>query len=131
MHCPVDHSVEMVTITVDGIDIERCGKCNGHWLQHGELSKLVARDPGVEPVATVTRNSTRFCPEDTTPLTEVEFPQHSGLRIDVCPECQGIWLDAHELGQAFALLGRQPPSTQSPSRPVLDLLIRLTGKRRQ
>ncbi len=132
MHCPVDHSVEMVTITVDGIDIDHCGTCHGNWLQHGELSKLAAQDTSLEPVATVTRTSSRFCPEDTSPLTEVEFPQQSGLRIDVCPQCQGIWLDANELSQALTLLGRKPgqPASQSPSRPVLDLLIRLTARRR-
>jgi Zn-finger nucleic acid-binding protein len=132
MHCPVDHSVELVRISVEGIGIERCVKCNGHWLQHGELSKLAARDASVEPVASVRRNSNRFCPADTSPLTEVEFPQQSGLRLDVCPQCKGIWLDAHELGQALTVLGRNPQQTspQTPSRPVLDLLVRLTSKRR-
>ncbi len=131
MHCPVDHSVELVTISVDGVSVEHCVTCNGHWLQHGELAKLASRDATAEPAASVSRSSRRFCPADTSPLTEVEFPQHSNLKIDVCPQCQGIWLDANELGQALTQLGRKPQQGISTelSRPVLDLLVRLTGKR--
>lgn len=131
MRCPVDQTVEMVTISVDGVSIERCGKCNGHWLDHGELAKLAHRDENVEPVVSVSRESSRHCPIDSTPLTEVEFPEQSGLRIDVCSTCQGIWLDAYELGQALTLLGRQAetPTSNSPSRSVLDLLVRLSGNR--
>ncbi|MEP7288856.1 MAG: zf-TFIIB domain-containing protein [Chloroflexota bacterium] len=132
MYCPVDRTIELVTISVDGISIEQCGKCNGHWLQHGELARLAQRDANVEPVVSITRLSIRPCPEDGTPLTEVEFPEHSGLRVDVCPKCQGIWLDAYELGQALTLLGRTAPhpKASAPTSSVLDMLARLTGKRR-
>jgi Zn-finger nucleic acid-binding protein len=130
MNCPVDRTVQLVTISVEGVSIERCGKCNGHWLQAGELARLAARDNSVEPVVSVARDSQRLCPEDSTPLTEVEFPEHSGLKIDVCGQCKGIWLDAYELGQALTLLGRhsEEPANHSPSRSVLDLLVRLSGK---
>jgi Zn-finger nucleic acid-binding protein len=131
MQCPVHHEIELVTITVDGINIQQCSKCYGHWLDHGELARLAARDADVEPAASVTRSSSRMCPIDAIPLSEVEFPEHSGLHVDVCPECQGIWLDAHELSQALTLLGRPAASgaPHSPPRPVLDLLLRLTGRR--
>src|SRR5688572_20650233 len=129
MNCPVDRTVQLVTISVEGVSIEHCGKCNGHWLQAGELAKLASRDDSVEPEVSVSRDSNRLCPEDSTPLTEVEFPEQSGLKIDVCSECKGIWLDAYELGQALTLLGRQSeqPGNNSPSRSVLDLLVRLSG----
>jgi Zn-finger nucleic acid-binding protein len=129
MNCPVNPDSELITISVDGVSIERCRKCNGHWLDHGELAKLASREESVEPVVKTTRSSSRYCPVDASPLTEVEFPEQSGLRIDVCPKCQGIWLDANELSQALTLLGRTAASPESsPSRPVLHLLARLTGK---
>ena len=34
------------------------------------------------------------CPKDGTDLQEREF-QH--VKVDVCPECKGMWLDAGEL----------------------------------
>jgi Zn-finger nucleic acid-binding protein len=131
MYCPVDQT-ELVTISVDGVNIERCGRCNGHWLQHGELALLAAREEEVEPIVSISRDSLRMCPEDHTPLTEIEFPEESGLKVDICGECQGIWLDAYELSQALTLLGRQPDQVEAPHAPtrsVLDLLVRLSGKR--
>jgi Zn-finger nucleic acid-binding protein len=130
MRCPVDRTVEMVTISIDGVSIEQCGKCHGHWLDHGELSKLASRAEDVEPAVRLTRDSERLCPKDSVPLTEVEFPEHSGLRVDICSQCQGIWLDANELSQALTLLGRQPQQPiATPGRPVFDLLTRLTGRK--
>jgi Zn-finger nucleic acid-binding protein len=132
MRCPVNPTVELVTISVDGVSIEQCGKCHGHWLEHGELAKLASRAENVEPAVRVTHDSNRLCPKDSSSLTEVEFPEHSGLRVDICPQCQGIWLDANELSQALTLLGRQaqPNATAIPTRPVIDLLTRLTGRQR-
>jgi Zn-finger nucleic acid-binding protein len=131
MQCPVHHEIELLTITVEGIKIQQCSKCYGHWLDHGELAQLAARDTSVEPTPSITRSSSRMCPIDATPLSEVEFPEHSGLRVDVCPECQGIWLDANELSQALTLLGRPatPATSNNLSRSVLDFLARITGGR--
>lgn len=36
------------------------------------------------------------CPRCAVALTEVE---HGGVRIDRCPNCHGVWLDAGELEQ--------------------------------
>src|SRR5258708_23554987 len=131
MFCPVDTSIEMVAISVEGIVIHHGRKCNGHWARHGELAKLAARDAGAEPIVTVTHENAnpRHCPEDQTPLVEVEFTEQAKLLVDVCPKCQGIWLDANELSQALTVLGRLPhESTSTPTRPVLDMLARWTRR---
>ncbi len=36
------------------------------------------------------------CPRCATTLTEVA---HEGLKVERCPNCQGVWLDADELAQ--------------------------------
>jgi Zn-finger nucleic acid-binding protein len=42
----------------------------------------------------VQREATRACPVDGTPLA----PEHrSGIALDRCPSCEGVWLDAGEL----------------------------------
>ena len=30
---------------------------------------------------------------------ELKEEQHRGIEVDRCPQCQGMWLDHHELGQ--------------------------------
>ncbi len=55
------------------------------------------------------------CPQDGATLT---MSERSGIEIDYCPECRGVWLDRGELdkilersmGQAAA-----PPPPQAPS----------------
>lgn len=80
----------------------------------GQRSELIVRDCGAcgrptvfaqEPAEAavcagcaggsgVQRESTRSCPVDGTPLA----PEHrSGIALDRCPSCEGIWLDADEL----------------------------------
>ena len=44
--------------------------------------------------------STLACPRDGTALDERIF---ESVRVDVCPSCHGIWLDAGELAQLLHL----------------------------
>lgn len=58
------------------------------------------------------------CPhcEETLVMTE-----RSGVEIDYCPSCRGIWLDRGELGKIIAQSAQQamPPNTmpQNDDRP--------------
>jgi Zn-finger nucleic acid-binding protein len=49
------------------------------------------------------------CPNDGSRLVEVE---RSGILIDACPECRGVWLDRGELDKILvkerALAARDP-----------------------
>jgi uncharacterized protein len=57
------------------------------------------------------------CPRDGASLVEVN---KSGVQIDVCPECKGVWLDRGELEKILQItrdLEREfadPPRVQSP-----------------
>ena len=61
-----------------------------------------------------------LCPADQTPLT---MSERSGIEIDYCPTCRGVWLDRGELdkmiersaaGQAHAAA---PPPQQQYQQP--------------
>jgi hypothetical protein len=41
----------------------------------------------------------RVCPNDATALVQVE---RSGVTIEACPSCRGIWLDRGELDKILA-----------------------------
>lgn len=54
------------------------------------------------------------CPTDATPLT---MSERSGIEIDYCPECRGVWLDRGELDKIIerSLQHQQPaPPPQQP-----------------
>ena len=43
-----------------------------------------------------------LCPVCRKPMVIVEF---QNIELDTCPDCQGLWFDAQELGQLFDLAG--------------------------
>lgn len=46
MHCP-KCGVTLDTLTLQGVQIERCFSCKGTWLDAGELEQLAEKDLGV------------------------------------------------------------------------------------
>lgn len=59
------------------------------------------------------------CPIDGTALVIAE---RSGVEIDYCPQCRGVWLDRGELdkiierGASYAAPPPPPPATPQPVR---------------
>ena len=51
------------------------------------------------------------CPNDDTVLT---MSERSGIEIDYCPECRGVWLDRGELDK---ILERATAGTPAPAAP--------------
>ncbi|MSP18635.1 MAG: hypothetical protein EXR74_03590 [Bdellovibrionales bacterium] len=101
----------------ESIEIDRCAKCSGAWLDAGELGKIVAtplekfskaliaktlesRKPGI-PDAEI--KSEEKCPKCSAAMVAKNYAYGSGVIIDSCPQGHGIWLDANELDkiQAF------------------------------
>ncbi|REJ07650.1 hypothetical protein DY023_03170 [Microbacterium bovistercoris] len=57
------------------------------------------------------------CPADGTTLV---MSERSGIEIDYCPQCRGVWLDRGELDKIIerSMSVPQPPAYQpEPSRP--------------
>jgi len=58
------------------------------------------------------------CPTDSTTLV---MSERSGIEIDYCPECRGVWLDRGELDKildrAAADVPAAPPAPQQPAEP--------------
>lgn len=62
------------------------------------------------------------CPVDSTDLV---MSERSGVEIDYCPQCRGVWLDRGELDKiidrAADLAG--PPTPAAPAAPPVSGLI--------
>ncbi len=50
------------------------------------------------------------CPIDGTPLVMTD---RSGVEIDYCPTCRGVWLDRGELDKIIERNAAPPPPPQS------------------
>ena len=53
-----------------------------------------------------------MCPNDNSPMQEID---RNGVKIDVCPECRGVWLDRGELEKMLSLVEGEA-QRQSPPR---------------
>ena len=98
--CPNDGTA-LTQIQIENVPVDQCPQCGGQWLQRGELETLSEHHkPHLAPITVGNINmshSTRKCPQDGTMMSQYEFMEHSGIKVDQCPTCQGIWLDKAEL----------------------------------
>ncbi len=81
--------------------IDACPRCNGLWVDKGELDRLdespwanvedhpFHRAEGDHPTAN--------CPRCKDGLTPVSAADYSDVIVDRCEHCGGFWLDANEL----------------------------------
>ena len=111
MRCPRCDTT-LRTIDYEGVAIETCSSCGGEWLDDTELGHIVrireetfsaeerrvlegaTRIPGI-PVVDAERGI--VCPTCSATTVPVNYGGDTGVIIDRCPECRGIWLDGGEL----------------------------------
>lgn len=130
---------EMVAVQFEGATIYRDPETEGHWLPRGELRNLAERqlDAELPPVLYIDEDtmhhSGRFCPEDNLEMVEYEFAE-SGIKIEQCLSCKGVWVDAGELKKVMAHVHEHhedmepdPPVTHpTPTQRVLAFLYQTT-----
>ena len=112
MKCPHDQSnLEKVIYEAD-VEIDRCPKCNGIYLDQGELKKIQE----VEDVdysgklgGGINREARKFnmerqldeqklsCPKCNNKMEKQVHSEDSMIVVDICPSCHGLWLDKGEL----------------------------------
>jgi len=111
MRCPGCDST-LSSLQYEGITVETCGTCSGCWLDADELGRIVrirekrfspqqwssidslAKIPGI-PVEEIERDI--VCPSCDTSTGPINYGGDTGMIIDRCPKCRGIWLDVGEL----------------------------------
>jgi len=108
------------TVLYEGVEIETCGICGGHWLDADELGQIVRtveKSFTAEEIATLRvlrKNVFRIedvgggrllCPKCLgKKLNPFNYASTSGITLDKCPQCRGIWLDKNELEMVQALV---------------------------
>jgi len=111
LQCPKCHQ-PLNGVDHEGVHIATCPSCGGDWLDAGELGAIVkarkgrfdqaeclkmaqaAKITGVK-LRTLDRHLT--CPSCGGTTHPVNYGDDSGIIIDKCGQCGGVWLDKGEI----------------------------------
>jgi len=102
--CP-HHQTSLEQAAILGVQIDYCPQDYGLWFDEEELREAKdARDRDLrwldidlwkDPAKFILSPKQKLCPKDRLPLYEVEYGD-SGIKVDVCNLCHGVWLDRGE-----------------------------------
>ena len=111
MNCPACHG-NLETVTYEGVTIETCPACAGEWLDAGELRHIakarevrfteeerraLAEVPAVTGIAHEDAKRRLTCPKCAGATESISYAYDTGVVIDRCRSCRGVWLDGDEL----------------------------------
>ena len=93
--------LEMAAETWEDVEIDRCGSCQGIFLDEGELSSLLRLRLGAEvdnlrysSLSDMMDGLEATCPHCNVSMKPVTL---HGVRIDRCPSCAGAFFDEGEV----------------------------------
>ncbi len=104
LRCPKD-GYTLTSVKVGSATVDHCDHCGAVWLDAGELGLLLRHPEWADGVDTGGERGARpamapqgrVCPRDATVLVESTDHKQKHVRIDKCPTCLGVLLDAGEL----------------------------------
>jgi Zn-finger nucleic acid-binding protein len=118
MKCP-NCQTPLKTNDYEGISIETCSQCNGEWLDSDELGKVVAirearfnsdekraisESTTIKGVVLEDIDRDLKCPKCDGITDALNYGGDSGIIIDRCTVCHGLWLDDRELEKIQMLI---------------------------
>jgi Zn-finger nucleic acid-binding protein len=111
MNCP-SCSAGLRRVSYEGVTVETCDKCGGEFVGPQELGAIVKTRQAVfgeslkqllknhEPMFGVPAGAASrslCCPACQGAMQMMNYATDSGIAIDRCDECGGVWLDHDEL----------------------------------
>lgn len=128
--CPLCENEPLRPLRVSTVEIDTCPRCHGLWFDRGELERFPDRPPArsflamkgqtfsrcrrghpvgrAEAVCPTCRSEPLRCPACTGRLRRVVT---SASPVDVCPSCEGVWLDAGAFEALAGVTDTRPPPT--------------------
>ncbi len=116
MNCPICVK-PMKPASYEGCSIHTCEGCGGEFVAGESLTAIVRVRQERFPESIVAEVATRVpefgvfcearglaCPACENPMRTLNYSGDSGVCVDRCERCNGIWLDHEELEKVQALL---------------------------
>ncbi len=95
---------------MEGVDIDFCSGCKGIWFDAGELAFYVEAADDVPQMDQAIKNGEPMggnCPRcKDVELVKARYQPGEQLFIDICPGCNGVFLDQGELPRVEGLAAR-------------------------
>lgn len=117
--CPKCH-VTMARVDARGVEVDRCHKCGGVWLDQGELDALMKSKgglrqviagldsgPSAEPTAKRHVLGQCQCPRDSSRLITMVDLKQPHIAYEACTVCGGVFMDCGELKDLSELTLRE------------------------
>ncbi len=132
MNCP-RCQVKLTRTKGEGVELDRCEKCKGVFLEHGELNRVAEPTSGDLEYSTVHQEKFRHgdsfgparCPRCAdVEMKKVEFNVHSDIILDYCDACRGFWLDGQELGRINEEVHQLNEAAKELGPPAISWLAR-------
>lgn len=105
MFCPNCEKEQLKEVVFNKIGVDYCPKCLGLWFDEDELRQAKDEkdkdfnwldiDLWQDEKKFQLGQGRKVCPKDGVPLYEVRYSD-SGIKVDLCGQCRGIWLDRGE-----------------------------------
>ena len=96
--------------THKGIEVDRCPKCEGFWLDYHELDQLedavMDDDETKGSMMFRSHGSDLACPHCAKEMHWFRY-RHYDLEIDFCDEEHGFWLDKGEEKRVLEIMGQR------------------------
>ena len=120
MQCPTCHK-SLKSESLHGQAVDRCLACNGLWLDHCELGPIVRQtEPRTVPSANPASCSDEVtCPKCDESLVPFNYAHDSGIFVNKCASCGGIWLESGQL-QLIAQYRTATPAIQRLANALAD-----------
>ena len=136
MKCPNCQDVSLASqLTMQGVDVDRCSRCHGVWLEQGEIYYFTNNrrrvDAAIREAMRQARASDRLSPKTGNTMRRWTLFAGSAdkVQLDSCPDSGGIWFDGQELDAVTAAArsrlalsvdrASSPPQAFSGTKPAL------------
>lgn len=108
--CPRCH-VSLLSEEHGDIVIERCDRCGGRWMTPDDLKAIldlirlpVEGAPSRMGVDLTDVEEDASCPHCGVPMEPFNYAGDSGIILDKCHSCGGLWLDKGDLERVLAVV---------------------------